>query len=453
MIRYRGQLYRALTERTAADAQRDAKYQKKALSIAKAIVKALKKVAGRLRTNSSEPVYFVRDYTQPNPRVIVDVSRIAPTGKLPIELHLTTSEDLGVGAASGAGTAEVFDGKGIIELAYFNDEIDVHEHIEGEERFDLKPFESTLVHELIHVLDGFRFELPPNKYDPGDLYSSDYFNDPVEFNAYFQEGAAAVWKDFKTWTQTAKRNPARLDYIEQLLAGGFFEFLSTRDYYWSDDFTLRLEPKTQRKFKLRMYQFYQYLLDHADKLWLQLTGKTYRETHPQRTARTATLPEYLYHITLVRNLDSIDEAGLQPGRSQNWPGYAHYAAGKVFLTEGPAVRGWIHKITYSAGMDSDYPVQEGFIPVVLRVKRSAVPDAQEDAKGSGDVRSGRSYFVEEPVDPDDLEVYTPWGWEPLDEDHRWTLTDYALETANKEVEDGEELVLLNEHVFLPEDLG
>lgn len=37
-------------------------------------------------------------------------------------------------------------------------------------------------------------------------------------------------------------------------------------------------------------------------------GRQYREAAPT---------EYLYHVTLVRNLDSIAEQGLLPGVSQN----------------------------------------------------------------------------------------------------------------------------------------
>ncbi len=45
---------------------------------------------------------------------------------------------------------------------------------------------------------------------------------------------------------------------------------------------------------------------------------------------------YLYHVSLVRNLDSIEAEGLVPGAGSTFSGYGGHAAQKLFLTEAEA---------------------------------------------------------------------------------------------------------------------
>lgn len=163
--------------------------------------------------------------------------------------------------------------------------------------------------------------------------------------------------------------------------------------------------------------------------------------------------DYLYHVSLLVRLGSIATNGLFPGRSENWPGYSSHARGRVFLTTEPAVNGWIHKVTYSAAAtDTDRPVEEGFIPVVLRVPLQQVEEfLHEDTLGSQDVPEGKSYYVESTIHPDELEVYTPSGWVPVDVHVVQDMLDYALEHAprDRDDEDEEEYLLLDEYVFAP----
>ena len=168
------------------------------------------------------------------------------------------------------------------------------------------------------------------------------------------------------------------------------------------------------------------------------------------------MSDYLYHVTLLRNLDSIAQRGLVAGQSQNWPGYSSHARGRVFLTEADAVSGWVHKVTYSAGMDSDNQVQEGYIPVVLRTPLEQVQELlRPDEIGSRDVLDGDSFYIEDTLAPEELEVYTPEGWIYVDEVDPDDLQEYAYDNADKEMEEDEdtgleeELVWLDEHVFNP----
>jgi hypothetical protein len=163
------------------------------------------------------------------------------------------------------------------------------------------------------------------------------------------------------------------------------------------------------------------------------------------------MPNYLYHVTLLRNLDNIATNGLFPGRSENFPGYAGHARGKVFLTTEPAVSGWIHKVTYSAAMDSDYPVEEGFIPIVLRVPLQQVEASLHlDELGSRDVPEGDSFYVEDTIRPEELEVYTPTGWVYVDDVNVQEMVDYALENSPRDEDDGEEWIELDEYIFAPD---
>ena len=160
---------------------------------------------------------------------------------------------------------------------------------------------------------------------------------------------------------------------------------------------------------------------------------------------------YLYHVSLLTRLDSIATSGLFPGRSENWPGYSSHAKGRVFLTEQGAVNEWIHKVTYSAAIDSDRPVEEGFIPVVLRVPLQQVEEfLHKDERGSRDVLSGDSYYVESTVHPDELEVYTPSGWVDVDDVDVDEMIEHAVEHATRDEYDGEVYVLLDEYVFAPD---
>lgn len=192
---------------------------------------------------------------------------------------------------------------------------------------------------------------------------------------------------------------------------------------------------------------------------LRMVGEVVEDEKKQHRAGTDAMNNYLYHVSLLVRLDSIATSGLFPGRSENWPGYSGHAKGRVFLTEESAVSEWIHKVRYSTAIDSDYPVEEGFIPVVLRVPMEQIQEfLHEDELGSKDVISGKSFYVESTIHPEELEAYTPAGWIPVDQVNVEEMQEYAYDNAAKDyqldVEEDpsgteEEIVWLDEDVFNP----
>jgi 8-oxo-dGTP pyrophosphatase MutT (NUDIX family) len=157
-----------------------------------------------------------------------------------------------------------------------------------------------------------------------------------------------------------------------------------------------------------------------------------------RRRKNPVVPGPLYHITFLGRLASIAEEGLVRGAGDTFQSYAGYARGWIFLTDEDALRGWFHKLHAIAESESDNPLEDGWIPVVLRVQQDV--DAEEDPEGSRDVPEGASYRTREAIEPDALEVWNGHDWVPLDE---WESIDPELGVTH-ELDDGEDLVWLDD---------
>jgi 8-oxo-dGTP pyrophosphatase MutT (NUDIX family) len=144
--------------------------------------------------------------------------------------------------------------------------------------------------------------------------------------------------------------------------------------------------------------------------------------------------ETLYHVTFYGRLQGILEDGLVAGSGATFSTHAGYARGWIFLTDEDGLRGWFHKMHAMAEHESDNPVEDGWVPVVLRVRAGAV-DAEDDPEGSRDVPEGQSYRTRAPIAPEDLEVWDGRAWSALDE---WENIDPEL-GVTREVDDGGDL--------------
>jgi len=178
----------------------------------------------------------------------------------------------------------------------------------------------------------------------------------------------------------------------------------------------------------------------SNKTTIRYKGATYRRAYAD---------DYLYHITYVGSLPAIAARGLHPGTGVTFgKGYSGYSAGKLFLSEWDGVGFWVDRLGAMAENRADNPVQDGLIPIVIRVPDGIVPDVEEDTPGTHDSNAG-AWTTTQPIPPSQLEVYDGASWLPLSSVDHEMLTEEAYEAAEKEFEDDEELVYLNASQFEP----
>lgn len=148
--------------------------------------------------------------------------------------------------------------------------------------------------------------------------------------------------------------------------------------------------------------------------------------------------DYLYHTTFLHNLDGIAARGLtRSGGSQFNEGYSAHSQGRVFLSEWDAVSYWMSRMEDIANYNSDFKEEDdlGWTPVVLRVDVAIDIDAlQDDTAGKRD-SAADSYFLEEDLPPDVLEVWTGDDWEFMEDVDTDSMLDRAIEAAEYQQED------------------
>lgn len=193
----------------------------------------------------------------------------------------------------------------------------------------------------------------------------------------------------------------------------------------------------------------------ADESWAEPWWKTpYKGPFPAATYKGINFRQsgvqqdnYLYHTTFLFYLSSIQEHGLVPGGQRNWQTYD--TAGKLYFSDARGVFTWNYKLRDVAHAESDNPVEEGWIPITIRVSRKfMLSRVQEDPEGSKDSGS-MAYYTGKGVPPGRLELWTGNTWSPVENEDEYALREQALYAAPREQVDGEELVLLDEMVFFP----
>lgn len=151
----------------------------------------------------------------------------------------------------------------------------------------VKKAKSTIVHEYIHALDVDRIgpdytPMSGKHHAAGDR--DKYFNDPLEFNAFYQEGTETLWEVFderrrknlpmiphkfkEQYWDNPNARPPELDY-ELFLDLFIYRDIKKNDYGhpfrdvgspFRQDFLKKLDRKNEKRLKKRLYQEYRELV-------------------------------------------------------------------------------------------------------------------------------------------------------------------------------------------------
>lgn len=168
--------------------------------------------------------------------------------------------------------------------------------------------------------------------------------------------------------------------------------------------------------------------------------------------------KYLYHVTFLKDLDSIISGGLGfGGRTGDF--YADRSQDKLFFTEFSGVSYWMSKYEDRANAETDNP-EEGWVPVVLRIDEDYfwadnIP-VSEDELGARDSLARAVYiepdeYLSEIAAPD-LDIWDGNAWVPLDTVDTERMLRRALEVAAKEgYEDEGEWYNMNFDLFSPKE--
>lgn len=131
----------------------------------------------------------------------------------------------------------------------------------------------------------------------------------------------------------------------------------------------------------------------------------------------------LYHVTYYKNLESIAEHGLVAGHGGaiGRGGYSGHSKGRVFLTDLDGVFFWMGRYEAFAEHDSENPLEDGLVPVVIEVGGDIVAQLVADGRliddelGSRDAM-GQAYYVEDLIiTPDELLIWNGKEWATIDD--------------------------------------
>jgi len=145
----------------------------------------------------------------------------------------------------------------------------------------------------------------------------------------------------------------------------------------------------------------------------------------------------VFHITYADRLPSIAEHGLDPSAHGPFStgAYAAHSRGRNFFTHGwDGVSFWMSRYEDFANNDSDTPIEDGLVPVVLAM------DVDEDDLSVDDVSRNESiredFFATKPIAPDEIEVFYDGEWYDLQEAVEADLIDPS-EAGEEDGDDGE----------------
>ncbi len=135
-------------------------------------------------------------------------------------------------------------------------------------------------------------------------------------------------------------------------------------------------------------------------------------------------PGHLYHLTYHGRLPFIAEEGLRPGAAPSigGPTYEEHRRGAIFLTGAGGLNFWHERAEEWAHASADDLLEEGFVPVVLRVRPR---HCEPDELGSRDSRHP-AYRCFETIPPESIELWDASDWIPV-EDHESLEPELALD--------------------------
>lgn len=113
---------------------------------------------------------------------------------------------------------------------------------------------NTVVHEMIHFLDPGSGK----GRGPDPTNANDYYNNPSEWNAFWQEGAERVEAIISGIRRIGEHNSgaARRGIVNTFGDGSFKNFPSSLDSFWDKEFLGHMNQKTKKKFDKRLYQLF-----------------------------------------------------------------------------------------------------------------------------------------------------------------------------------------------------
>ena len=138
--------------------------------------------------------------------------------------------------------------------------------------------------------------------------------------------------------------------------------------------------------------------------------------------KQAAFKRWLYHVTYFNRLEDIIWLGLEPnhphsiGELHGW-----HTKDRSFLTDWQGVGFWYQRAVQWAYHNSDYPVEDGLTPVVIRTREMKRLDVQPDEIGTTDAVAD-AYFTEKSIPAKRLEVWNGKQWVRLTEDALASMT-------------------------------
>lgn len=119
------------------------------------------------------------------------------------------------------------------------------------DQLNKRDYRKTIVHEFIHLFDSERMTAKPKT---SHLSTKDYYNSPVETNAYIQEALSDLEEIFRRMTPQARAVQM------QRLSRSFEDFLGVMRQLLEDDFFDHRSVKTDRKLTRRLYRYWDELV-------------------------------------------------------------------------------------------------------------------------------------------------------------------------------------------------
>lgn len=134
--------------------------------------------------------------------------------------------------------------------------------------------------------------------------------------------------------------------------------------------------------------------------------------------------DILFHTTYANRIESIAESGLSPDEASSIgsAAYDQHRDGGVFLSDEDGIHYWHERAEEWANNKSDDVVDDGLIPVVLRVRIDIDEECEDDEVGSSDSRH-EAFKCFGGVEPENIEIWSGHAWLPV---HDWGRVDMSL---------------------------
>lgn len=157
----------------------------------------------------------------------------------------------------GFGTGTADPNKKYIILSVLIDEHDIT-------HLDTRLNRTQFVHEFIHYLDDKRTKGRASGSAKNLMATDDYdkyYDNPLEFNAYYQDGVDSIISLIDGFKRTMKNSPETADKIKKVIKVAvplkFTKFLQrAKEFHFQDDFIAHLLPKWDRKLIKRLVSFH-----------------------------------------------------------------------------------------------------------------------------------------------------------------------------------------------------